>query len=103
MNEPITVEPDYTKSGIEASETFKNRVSDAGAKYPLSIGGHSIRVVYTFEKDKGGLLKLMGLGYYCLDCEEQKNIEGDKLWTYENNVMKLSREYMLGHFFETDC
>jgi len=103
MNEPITVEPDYTKSGIEASESYKNRVANAGAEYPLKISGHSVQVIYRFENDSDGLLKLMSIGYYCTDCDEQQHLRGDSLWKIDKHIRKSARKYMLGHFFETDC
>jgi hypothetical protein len=101
---PITVEPDYTKSGIEASETFKNRVSDSGAKYPISIGDHSLQVKYRFDKDYGGLLQLMEITYYCTECGDEKGVtEQGELWSFDKKQRRELRKYVLGYFVETDC
>jgi len=103
MGESITVEPEYTKSGIEASRTFKNRVSNAGAEYPLAINGHSVQVKYLFENDHRGLLKLMGLGYYCNYCGVEQMLEGDALWEYKNRERREARKYLIGYFCESLC
>lgn len=100
---PVTVEPDYTKSGIEASETFKNRVSDAGVKYPIDVNGHRVRVKYGFQYDYRNLLKLMEICYYCTQCGEEQSLEGDGLWRYEKVERRAARKYMLGYFVETPC
>jgi len=103
MAEPVTVEPDYTKSGIEASRTFKNRVSDPGAEYPFSINGHTVQVRYQFENDDNGLLKLMELEYYCQNCGTEQKFTGDKLWEYSDGEQREVRKYLIGYFCECSC
>lgn len=104
MAEPVTVEPDYTKSGIEASETYKNRVSDSGAEYPIKIGNHFLQVKYRFDKDHGGLLQLMEIAYYCKKCGKEKGIsEQGELWSFDKEERREIRKYLIGYFVETDC
>ena len=104
MAESVIVEPDYTKSGIEASKTFKNRVSNSGAEYPIPVGKHSLQVKYRFDKDYGGLLQLMEITYYCTECN--KELGADKqgeLWSFDKYKRRLLRKYILGYFVETKC
>lgn len=104
MADPVTVEPDFTKSGIEASETYKNRVSDSGAKYPVEIGDHLLQVKYRFDKDFGGLLQLMEISYYCEKCGKEKGIsEQGELWSFDKHERRDIRKYLIGYFVEEDC
>lgn len=104
MAEPVTVEPDFTKSGIEASQTYKNRVSDSGAKYPIDVSGHSLQVRYRFDRDSGGLLKLMEIGYYCTKCGEEKTVDDKgELWKYDKTDRRDIRKYLIGYFVQSDC
>jgi hypothetical protein len=100
----VTVQPDYTKSGIEASKTIKNRASDNGAEYPVDISGHLLQVEYTFERDFGGLLQLHGIRYYCERCGEEKSIsEQGNLREFPKTDRRKVRQYLIGYFTEIDC
>jgi len=104
MADPVIVEPDYTKSGIEASKTFKNRVSDSGAEYPIPVVDHLLQVKYRFDKDYGGLLQLMEMTYYCKKCDKELGADQQgELWSFDKDQRRNLRKYIIGYFVETDC
>lgn len=101
--ESVRVEPDYVESGIYASSTYKNRVSEAGAKYPISIGSHNIRIVCTYTYNNNNILKLMDMEYYCVDCDENIHFHDGHFWKCEDIVRGRVKEYMMGYFLGIEC